>query len=79
MSKIESAEEFAETMKACASEFLGGDEWDQPFAIACVQARDRAVAKKVLEGLAGHVRGTDWYYIQTLANNPAELDRLLKE
>ena len=50
-------------------------------AAELVRARDRAVAKKVLEGLAngGDSGSGKWtaYSLKKLANNPAKLDRLM--
>jgi pheromone shutdown protein TraB len=74
MTKIESADEFADRAVTHA------DDWDRlsPYALApLIAERDRAVAKKVLEELAAWRRLFDDAALLDIANNPAELDRLL--
>ena len=86
MTDLVSPDMVAAAMNACASEFLGGIEWDQAEAANIIRADlcradlCRAVAKKVLEGLAAHrLTATMHDTVFRALDNPAELDKLMKE
>lgn len=82
MTKLESAEEF---VRATQQRRIAQERRALDIAMLhSIEARDRAVAKKVLEGLAHHFYdelgvGAAEYIDRKIANNPAELDRLIKE
>lgn len=84
MTKLESAEEF---VRATQQRRIAQERRALDIAMLhSIEARDRAVAKKVLEAIiASYQNGYgpfgpfEPHRFEKVANNPAELDRLRKE
>ena len=85
MSKIESADEFAVRLdyEAVGYDDANNTDINWQLVATLIEARDRAVAKKVLEGLVVRLGRAEEYgatfECRTLLKDPAELDRLMKE